>query len=364
MKFNKFLGLLALGVIGFTSCEDADDNMNVIDPEEEQEETIESPYDEGFLVANEGPFNNGFGTISYVSVDLSVVTNDVYQTENAPDNLGNVVNSIGFDVDLAYVVANVSNRITVLNRKTLIEEGRVETGLVNPRFFVAVNGKGYVSNWGDPFDETDDYVAVINLRTLNVDNVIPVALGPEKIVFNGTNVYVAHKGAFGTNNIVSVINPIDDTVTTTIEVGDVPSGLEFDSQGNLWVLSQGNPSFTMNETAGKISRVDVLTNTVNYSADFATTEHPDFLNIEEDNLYFFLEGGVFVGDALDYLVPTTAQLTVPFYYNMNIINGKLYGCNAGDFASNGTVEVYDLSTNSLEASLDVGIIPGDVYLNE
>lgn len=364
MKLNKFLGLLALSIIGFTSCADDDDMMNVIEGEEEQEETIDFPYDEGFLVANEGPFNSGFGTISYVSADLSTVTNDVYQTVNTPDNLGNVVNSIGFDQDLAYVIANVGNRITVLNRKTLAEEGRIETGLQNPRFFVAVNGKGYVSNWGDPFDETDDYIAVINLQTLNIDNVIPVALGPEKLAYNGTNVYIAHKGAFGTNNIVSVINPIDDSITTTIEVGDVPSGLEFDSQGNLWVVAKGNPSFTMNETGGKISRIDVATNTVSFSADFATTEHPDYLNIEEDNLYFFLDGGVFVGNALDYLVPTTAQLTVPFFYNMNIINGKLYGCNAGDFASNGTVEVYDLSTNALEATLNVGIIPGNVYLNE
>lgn len=363
MKLNKFLGLLALITIGFTSCGD-DDDMNVVTEEEEQEETMDSPYDEGFLVANEGPFNTGFGAISYISADLSTVTNDVYQTVNMPDNLGNVVNSIGFNQDLAYVIANVGNRITVVNRRTLIEEGRIETGLSNPRFFVAAGGKGYVSNWGDPFDETDDYIAVINLRTLNIDNVIPVALGPEKIVYNGTNVYVAHKGAFGTNNIVSVINTTDDSVVTTIEVGDVPSGLEFDSIGNLWVMAKGNPSFTMNETAGKLSRIDVFTNTVNYSTDFATTEHPDFLNIEGDSLYFFLDGGVFVGNALDYLVPTAAQLTVPFFYNMNIINGKLYGCNAGDFASDGTVEVYDLSTNALEATLNVGIIPGNVYLNE
>ena len=42
----------------------------------------------------------------------------------------------------------------------------------------------------------------------------------------------------------------------------------------------------------------------------------------------------------------------------------LLGCDAGDFASNGNLRVYDLSTGEEMATLEVGIIPSEVYINE
>jgi YVTN family beta-propeller protein len=348
------------------SCSNDDDVLDMDEGQEEQEQEAPADfkYDEGFLISNEGPFNNGFGSVSYVSSDLNTLTNDIFQAENMSDNLGNIVNSIGFTDNQAYVVSNVSNWITVVDRFSFVETGRISSGLENPRYFVALNGKGYVTNWGDPLVETDDYIAVINLRTLNVDATIPVGLGPEKIVYDGNQLYVAHKGGFGTNNIVTVINPTDDTVVTTIAVGDVPESMALDSQGNLWVLSSGKPAFTMEETGGRIQRINTASNTVVFSSEFDLTSHPSYLNIDNDQLYFFLDGGVYVGNALDYLVPTTAQLDVGFYYNMAVINGKLFGCNAGDFSGAGTLEVYDLATNALEAILNVGVVPGNVYLNQ
>ncbi|MBE15157.1 MAG: hypothetical protein CL867_02835 [Cytophagaceae bacterium] len=366
MKLPHLVSLLLLSMFMLVSCSNDDDVLDMDEGQEEQEQEAPADfkYDEGFLISNEGPFNNGFGSVSYVSSDLNTLTNDIFQAENMSDNLGNIVNSIGFTDNQAYVVSNVSNRITVVDRFSFVETGRISSGLENPRYFVALNGKGYVTNWGDPLVETDDYIAVIDLRTLNVDATIPVGLGPEKIVYDGNQLYVAHKGGFGTNNIVTVINPTDDTVVTTIAVGDVPESMALDSQGNLWVLSSGKPAFTMEETGGRIQRINTASNTVVFSSEFDTTSHPSYLNIDNDQLYFFLDGGVYVGNALDYLVPTTAQLDVGFYYNMAVINGKLFGCNAGDFSGAGTLEVYDLATNALEAILNVGVVPGNVYLNQ
>jgi len=362
MKFNKFLGLLAIAAITFTSCTDDDDNMNNIGGDDD-EPMVDFPYDQGLLIANEGPFNNGFGSITYASADFMNIEQDIYQTVNS-DNLGNIVQSISFDGDNAYIIANVGNRITAVDRNTFVESGRLESGLNNPRFMAVVNGNGYVTNWGDPFDETDDYVAIVNLSTLAIEGTIPVALGPEKIVYNGSSIYVAHKGAFGQNNIVSVINPSTNAVDSTVTVGDVPNGMAFDSLGNLWVLSGGKPSFTMDETGGQIARIETATNTVDFSFDFGMTEHPNFLNIDGNNLYFILDNGLFAGNALDFLVPNAPEFAVGAYHNAIVINGKLFGCDAGDFASNGKVEVYDLTTNGLETTIDTGIIPTNVYLNE
>jgi hypothetical protein len=51
------------------------------------------------------------------------------------------------------------------------------------------------------------------------------------------------------------------------------------------------------------------------------------------------------------------------FYTMEVNNGRLYGTDAGDYASNGTVAIYDLNTEQLIKSLTVGIIPGGIYFN-
>ena len=48
-----------------------------------------------------------------------------------------------------------------------------------------------------------------------------------------------------------------------------------------------------------------------------------------------------------------------------IVRGNvLIGTNAGDFASNGSVEVYDLTTGTLVNTLTAGVIPENIYFNE
>ncbi|RMB61107.1 YncE family protein [Dokdonia sinensis] len=320
------------------------------------------PFANGLLISNEGPFQGGFGTVSFASADLQTIENDIYQDVNN-DNLGNIVQSIGFNGDQAYVIANNANRITVVNRFSFQETGRIEAGLNNPRYLTSIGGVGYVTNWGDPSVATDDFIAIIDLNTNTVTTTIPVGEGPELIVYNGTSLYVAHKGGFGVNNIVSVIDPMTNGVISEITVGDVPNGLQLVGD-DLWVLSGGSPAFTGNETAGSLARVNTVTNTVEMQMDFQTTQHPNYLNTDGDNLIYFLDGTVFSQNTVNPSTPPSPLFTSSFFYNMNVIGDKLYGCNAGDFASNGTVEVYDLATGNLDATLEVGIIPGNVYLNE
>src|SRR5690606_16067864 len=157
----------------------------------------------GILVSNEGPFSNGSGTISFISADLSLVENGIFKNINKED-LGNVVQSIGFTEEEAFIIANVSNKINVVNRKTFEKTGSITTGLENPRYFAASNGKGYVTNWGDPADDTDDFIAIINLQDYMVEGTISVDFGPESLVTKGNTIYVAHQGGFGFNNKVSV----------------------------------------------------------------------------------------------------------------------------------------------------------------
>lgn len=322
------------------------------------------PFQNGFLVTNEGPFNNGFGSVSFVSNVFSGSENNIYQGVNN-DNLGNIVQSIGFNDNSAYVVANVSNRITVVDRFTFQESARIESGLENPRYFEVSNGKGYVSNWGDPFVTTDDYVAIVDLTSNTITGTIPVGEGPERIIVDGDFIYVALRGGFGVNNQVVVIDTTTDTIVTEIAVGDVPESMRLDDNGDLWVISQGSPAFTGNETAGSVSRINTDTQEVIATFVFAVTEHPSFINIVGDDLFYFLDSAVYQTSVTNFSIPPAPIFTTPLLFNMfTPDNRTLIGCDAGDFASNGALRVYDLNTTEEIATLEVGIIPGNVYFNE
>ena len=52
--------------------------------------------------------------------------------------------------------------------------------------------------------------------------------------------------------------------------------------------------------------------------------------------------------------------TPTFYYAMNINNGELYATDAGDFASEGTLKVFNLVSGDLLQTIATGIIPGQV----
>ncbi|TVZ09442.1 hypothetical protein JM80_1968 [Cellulophaga sp. RHA_52] len=347
---GKIASLLALGVL-IISCESDDNSVDL--PKGE--------YDNGILITNEGAFSGGTGTVDYISDDYSVTESSIYNKVNN-ENLGTIVQSIGFNGEEAYIVANVSNKISIVNRNTFEKLGEITTGLNNPRYFAVSNGKGYVTNWGDTADENDDYIAIINLSSFAIEGTIPVVLGPEKLLAQNNILYVAHSGAYGTNNKVSVINTINDEVSRTIDVGDVPNSMQIED-GYLWVLASGKPSYLGEETGGVLSKISLrdYADIINYN--FGVTEHPGSLGIDDEEFYYGLGGAIYKMNIEDTELPTTAYIENISYYNMTIYDDKMYVTDAKDYASNGSVSIYDLETKELEQTFDVGLIPGGVYFN-
>lgn len=353
MKSSSILaGIFILGLLTI-SCNN-DDGSITNEPS--------GDYENGILVSNEGPFGNGTGTVTFISKDLNETESSIYKTVNGED-LGNIVQSIGFTEDQAFIVANNSNKITVVNRYTFERLGVVTEGLVNPRYFVAVNNTGYVTNWGDPFDETDDFVAVIDLQNFMVVGTIPVGLGPEKIVEKDNTVYVAHQGAYGQNNKITAIDAENNTIIKIITVGDVPNSLELDNQGNLWVLSGGNPSYTNNETGGKLTKINTTNNTVIDTLEFQSSDHPSLLCSNGSDLYYQLNGAVFSMKTTEAELPSVPKFGGVFFYAMAVKEDKIYGTDAKDFASQGSMTVYDLTSKAAIKTVTTGIIPGGIYFN-
>ena len=313
-------------------------------------------FERGFFITNEGPFQNGTGTLSFVGDD-SEISHAIFGTTNNED-LGNIVQSMTLFGENAYVVVNNSAKIVVANRYTMNKAATIEgSDINNPRYFVAEGTTGYVSNWGNAFDATDDFIAVIDLTSNTVVSTVAVGEGPEEMVIDNGKLYVNLQGGFSQNDKVEVID-ISNTSKTTIEVSDVPNSILKDGNA-IWVLCGGNPNFTGNETAGSLIKIENGVATT--ALDFEVTEHPSHLSLDNGILYYYLGGKVYsVDTSSSTLSPTTNDAYDGSYYSLQAHNGLLYTTDAGDFASEGTLKVFNLSNTTLEETYTTGIIPGSV----
>jgi len=316
-------------------------------------------YENGIIVSGEG----GPSSISFISEDLMTSENQIYFNVNN-EATGVYLQSLGFNDDKAYIVVDAGT-ITVVNRYTFEKLATISTGLTTPRYIAFANGKGYVSNWGDPVDETDDFVAVIDLTSNEIISTIAVGNGPEQILAVDDSVYVSHKGAYGTNNIVSVINTSSDALTTTITVHDNPDEMIVNDNGDLVVLSSGKPAWTGDETKAAITKIDMTTNTVSTALEFSDGQHPELMMYLNGNLYYNLGNSV-----LSITDDATAVTTTPLFstgantlYGMAAKDDRLYFADAVDYSSAGQLFIFDEASHMLINSFNAPVVASKIYFN-
>lgn len=363
MKLTKIIFAAAISAMFLTSCTPDP----VPDPTPHVSLGI---YDSGVLVLNQGTMNNNNSEISFISLDLNTMENNIFNTVNNPKVLGDTGQDIGFNGDFAYIVMNVSNKIEIVNRYTMISTGTI-TGLSNPRYIVFANGKAYVTNWGVPTVTTDDYIAVIDLSSNTIISTIPVIEGPEKIIENAGKLYVAQYGGWGIGSSISVID-IATGITNTIATGELPQAMQIDN-GFLWVCCQGNQYGTP-ETPGYIIKYNLDTNQMVQTYGFPdATIHPANLTLFGTNGYYTIGSSVY-----KFAINAAALPTAPVFntesinlYGFAIRNTHIYIGDAGVNGTNGKVKIYSLGTTgssgaigTLEKTHTVGILPAGFYFNQ
>jgi YVTN family beta-propeller protein len=365
MNFSKLVLTALCFSLFFASCTNDDDNNDA----------PLGSYDKGFLILNQGGFGHNDASVSFVSSDFVTAQNDIFSIVNPAITLGDTGQDVGFNNQNAYIVLNGSNKIEIVNRYTLKSVGTINSGLKNPRYIAFANGKGYVTNWGDGGDATDDFVAVIDLSSNKVSSTIPVVEGPERIIENSGKLYVAHKGGYGYGKTVSVIESGSNTVSTTITVGDIPESLLI-KDGTLWVSCSGNPSYVSApaiESAGKIVKVNLTTNKVTSTISYSdATKHLSNFVINGSDAYYTIDSGIYKMSTSATTLPTTPAFStttqnVYGVYSFAVHGNHIYVGDAGNYINNGKVYVYALnapSIGSLEKTFSVGIIPAGFYFND
>ncbi|MCB4798766.1 YncE family protein [Neotamlana laminarinivorans] len=353
MKINKLLtSIFILSILCFTSCS-----------EDDTDSEPRGDYENGILISGEGSKSTGTGSVSFVSNDFTVAENLIYKTVNNVE-LGTYLQSMAFDDDNAYLVVDDANTVTVVDRYTFEYKGEISTDLELPRFMVVSDNKGYVTNWGSTSDDTDDFVAVIDLSTYTIEKTISVGNGPERIVAHNGKLYVSHKGAYTTNNIVSVITIADDNVEE-ITVGYKPDEMFLDNDGALVVLCGGNESWTGDETEASITKIDISDNSITSTLSFEEGEHPSLMVLDDNTIYYELDGGVFnvISDASSLPETPIIELETTFTYGIAVKDNNLFITDAEKFADLAKLNVYDLTTKEIISTHSVALGASKIYFN-
>ncbi|MEM1135471.1 MAG: DUF5074 domain-containing protein [Bacteroidota bacterium] len=337
----------------FISCDDDEPNVNPV---------VLDKYENGFFIANEGPFKEGTGTVSFFNYETNSTENNVFQSANSGIPLGNILQSIAVHEKEVFMVVNNARKIEVADVASF-ERTNTITGLAQPRYFQGITtDKAYVSQWGNG---SSGNIAVVDLNTFTVTDSIVTGIGPERMLLNDDELYVTCSGGFTTDSTVAVINTVTDEVITNIKVGAEPSGIVEDKEGNIWVLCTGkfNADFSALDISGSLVKIDPNSNSVVLDLNFDNLSFkPSNLIIDEDreNLFYVFNGGV-------YRMPinSTALVDMPLFSVSSSFYGLGYdpesdyliGSDAGDFVSSGNIIRYNPETGVTIDDFSVGVIP-------
>lgn len=343
MNTYSKLFLLVMSVF-IISCSDDDNNSPVVP---------DGDFFEGTLVLNEGGFSGG-SSVSFIPNDLSEVNNSIFEDVNAGEGVGTIAQSIFFEDDKAYIIANQSNFISVVNRFTFELIDVIDSGLNKPRYGTVLNGKAYVTNQADFSTDQDDFIAVIDLETLEVEQSITTGLVVEHIVEFGNQIFIQN-AAYGSGNQISKFDPSTNSVTETIEVDTKLNSMEI-YNSKLYALDSGG-----------VKVIDPSTFSIETEIDKPeSVESFNNLRLENDQMYYTLGTAAYASPvsastlSSDVLFDYGSNSEFGSFYGFDVDQDRIYVGDAGDFASNGTVLVYSTS-GELLTEKTVGIAPNNFY---
>lgn len=351
---KHLIGLLILSVAFLMSCEKDKDN------------SVVGKYDNGIFIVSEGAFGTGNGRVDFYDDGADTTATNIFSSTNGRP-LGDVVQSMTFHNDYAYIVVNNSNKVEVVDATTF-EEVATITGLNFPRFFLPINdNKAYVTQWG--WDGFSGSVQIIDLNTNSVtDSIITNGFGPDKIAMIDNTVYVGHNGGYGTGDNFVTIDPNTDTVLSDITSEFNPDDFVQDKNGLVWVLNLGAYNWTtMEDSPAKITAYNPSDLTVAKSFDLPASVYSTDLKVDAagDKLYFIIGTEVLEIDVDDTSLSLTTLASGSNFYGLgyDATTGYIYAGIAPDFSSEGTVNVYNENGDLLK-TINTGVGPSEIVVQK
>lgn len=323
-------------------------------------------FDSGVFITNEGPFQNGSGTITFWNRQTGETQQNVFKNANNGEDLGNVVQYMAVVAGQAYIVVNNSGKLVIADAANMQKTGEI-SGLFMPRYVLPLSGSfAFVSQWGA--DGLNGSVATVDLSTNSVVETIPTGSGAEHMLVKGNEMYVLNSGGFGRDSTISIIDLDTRKVTQTIVVGDNPNSYAVDRNGFIWVACTGHtedfsdPNNPLN-TKGRLVKIDDKTVVASYELPNGTGK----LIIDTNGARLYYLDNQFGGNIFAFDITQTAISDAPFiegsYYALAYdgFEEALLASDAADFTSNGKAVFFDKDGNEIR-TIDAGIIPGNFWI--
>lgn len=239
----KNLAFLLLTVF-LTSCRG---DQYIIQKETEEVTPPQKTEIKGFYLLNEGNMNSNKATLDYFDYAKGTYFRNIYAeaNPNVVKELGDVGNDIKIYGNKMYIVVNASNKVEVLDARTVkkIKSITVENG----RSLAFANGKAYVSSYAGPISVDPKAplgkVMEIDTISLSVTREAIVGYQPEEMAVVKNKLYVANSGGYRVPNYdrtVSVIDLANFKETTKYDIAINLNKLKVDANGDLYVTSRGD----------------------------------------------------------------------------------------------------------------------------
>ena len=334
---NPVVFVLALVVAGWVGCKekpvDEPDAVNVT---------------QGVLILNEGNFQNGNASLSYLDPQDSLHL-DVFQRANGIP-LGDVAQSMLLHDGALWVVVNNSGKIYRLEFPDLRVSCLIQ-GLTSPRYILPLGpDKAYVS------DLYANAISILDPTACQTSGSWVSGGWVEEMKSINGKVYACRTSG----DQVWVVDPVGDTVLDSIWVGRGPVSMVQDANGSLWVLCDGGLSGSL----PSLHRIRPSDDSLLQSWSFTqVNSFPADLRCSPDGqTLYWLDGGIWRMSASDSTLPTSPWIPEGgrnFYaLGINPVDGSIWASDAKDFVRKSEILVWDQFGNLIK-SFQAGINSGE-----
>jgi len=274
--------------------------------------------------------NAGNGTISYFDKLNGQVSQNIYQIANEGNTL-----SVGLNptvlIDTLLWISN-SNETTV---------SLVENDFMTHR---------------DPSNSANDFLTKVDNLGI-IDTTFETKVHDNTPLITGSTLYLPTGTDDGLDSILTLIHISQDTIIAdSIMPAPNPREIVEQSTNTIWVLCTGRTSETGNPANGALVLL------VNRRIDIVIDLPPGAKNlaISDDNQYLFysLSGKVYRQQTDNEIRETSSFINRDYsFLKIDSDTGDLYGGEAEDDNSNGTIYRHDVETGDEKASFECGVLP-------
>ena len=343
---------IALLLSCFLSCKQHEEIL----PENNQNVSLNI---KDIYVLNEGTWQQNNASLTRFNIATSTIK-DSYFEDLSKRKLGDVANDMLLNSPHLFIVVNGSNTVEKIDLNTNISTQlsivnfQTNKGRSPRRLFLHNNGDLYLSN----FDGT---VNIIDTASFTISKTIRTGKNPEGLLIANEKLFVCNSGGLDFPNYdstVSVISTNPIISLDTITIGINPSNIFQNSEGYLFVQSNGNYTninpklYIINSTTHQVEDIQ----NISLSTSYQVGDSVFYYNAASKSISLYdLKSKSIVNNSV-IILPFIETLTA---ISIDTLSHTIFVGEGYNYVSRG--KVYGYSYEGVEKlSFDTGVIPSKI----